>query len=71
MRRALSRHDLAFAASAAAVLALAIVARLTDVGSFASYPRIEMPLGAGTFALSAALLLAVLLPFCDRWGIDG
>jgi energy-coupling factor transport system permease protein len=69
-RRALSRHDVAFAASAAAVLALAIVARLTGVGSFTSYPRIEMPLGAGTFALCAALVLAALLPFCDRRGIE-
>lgn len=70
VRRALSRHDLAFAASAAALLALTVVARLTGVGSFTSYPRIEMPLGAGTLALSVALVLAALLPFCDRRGID-
>ncbi len=69
-RRALSRHDLAFAASASAVLALAIAGRLTGVASFSSYPLIELPLGAGVFALSAGLLAAALLPFCDRRGID-
>jgi energy-coupling factor transport system permease protein len=70
VRHALSRHDVAFAASAVAVLALSLAARLSGAGSFSSYPRIEMPLGAGTFALSAALLAAALLPFCDRRGID-
>jgi len=69
-RRALSRHDIAFAASAAAVLALAIVGRLTGVAAFDSYPRIEMPAAAGTLALSVALIVAALLPFCDRRGID-
>jgi energy-coupling factor transport system permease protein len=69
-RRALSRHDIAFAASAVAVLALAIAGRLTGVAAFASYPRIEMPAVAGTLALSAALVAAMLLPFCDRRGID-
>jgi energy-coupling factor transport system permease protein len=69
-RRALSRHDIAFAASAAAVLALAIVGRLTGVAAFTSYPRIEMPAAAGTLALSVALIVATLLPFCDRRGID-
>ena len=39
-RRAPSRHDIAFAASAAAILALAIAARLTGVASFDSYPRL-------------------------------
>ena len=69
-RRALSRHDIAFAASALAIVALAIAGRLTGVASFSSYPLIEMPLGAGVFALSGALLAAALLPFCDRRGID-
>jgi energy-coupling factor transport system permease protein len=67
---ALSRHDIAFAASALAILALAVAGRLTGVASFSSYPLIEMPAGAGVFALSAALIAATLLPFCDRRGID-
>lgn len=70
LRRPLSRHDIAFAASALAVLALALAGRLTDVASFDAYPQIELHLDAGTLALCAALLAAVLLPFCDRRGIE-
>ena len=70
VRRAPSRHDIAFAASAVAVLALAIAGRAGGVAAFAAYPRIEMPTGAGTLVLSAALIAAVLLPFCDRRGIE-
>jgi energy-coupling factor transport system permease protein len=69
-RRPRSRHDLAFAASAAAILGLAIVGRLAGVASFDSYPRLQMPTDAGTLALCAALIAATLLPFCDRRGID-
>jgi energy-coupling factor transport system permease protein len=65
-----SRHDIAFAASALAILALAIAGRLTGVASFSAYPLIEMPLDAGILALSAALAAAALLPFCDRRGIE-
>jgi energy-coupling factor transport system permease protein len=68
-RAQLSRHDLAFACSAAAIVALSLAGRLSGAASFASYPRIEMPLGAGTLALCLALLAAVLLPLCDRRGI--
>ncbi len=68
-RSPLSRHDLAFAASALATLALALAGRLSNVAAFDSYPRIEMHLDAGTIALCAALIAAVLLPFCDRRGI--
>jgi energy-coupling factor transport system permease protein len=70
LRRPFSRHDLAFAASAVAVLALATAGRLAGVASFDAYPRIEMALDPGTLVLCAALLAAVLLPFCDRRGID-
>jgi energy-coupling factor transport system permease protein len=69
-RQALSRHDLAFAASAAAVLALALVGRVSGVAAFESYPRIAMRLDLGTLVLCAALLAAIMLPFCDRRGID-
>jgi energy-coupling factor transport system permease protein len=68
--RPLSRHDIAFAASAVAILALAIAGRLAGVASFDSYPRIEMPTDAGTLALAVGLIAATLLPFCDRRGID-
>ncbi len=69
-RRRLSRHDLAFAASALATLALALAGRLSGAASFESYPRIVMTLDAWTLALCALLLTAVLLPFGDRRGID-
>jgi energy-coupling factor transport system permease protein len=69
-RRPFSRHDLAFAASAVAVLALATAGRLAGVASFDAYPRIELAFDPGTLVLCAALLAAVLLPFCDRRGID-
>jgi energy-coupling factor transport system permease protein len=69
-RLAFSRHDLAFAASAAAILALAVVGRVSGVAAFESYPRIEMRLDVGTIVLCAGLLTAIVLPFCDRRGID-
>ncbi len=69
-RRALSRHDIAFALSAAAILSLAIVGRLTGVSAFSSYPRIAITTDAGTLVLALALLASALLPFCDRRGID-
>lgn len=69
-RVALSRHDLAFAASAIAVLALSLAGRLAGIATFVAYPQIEMSLDAATLALCGALLAAVLLPFCDRRGID-
>ena len=65
-----SRHDVAFACSAVAVLVLAVLGRLAGVASFQAYPLVHAPVSAGTFALCAALLAAVLLPFCDRRGIE-
>ncbi len=70
LRRPWSRHDLAFAASAAAILALALLARLGGAASFTAYPLVRAPVGLGLGALCAALLLAVLLPFSDRRGIE-
>jgi energy-coupling factor transport system permease protein len=69
-RHPCSRHDLAFASSAVAILALAIVGRLTGEASFGAYPRIRMPIDPGTLLLGIALIAAALLPFCDRRGID-
>jgi energy-coupling factor transport system permease protein len=65
-----SRHDLAFGASAVAVLALALAGRFTGYLSFDAYPELHMQVDGGTFALCAALLLAVLLPMGDRLGIE-
>jgi len=70
LRRSWSRHDLAFAASALAVLALALAARLTYLASFDAYPLLRMRLDAATLALCVALVAAVLLPLCDRRGVE-
>jgi energy-coupling factor transport system permease protein len=60
-----SRHDLAFAASAVVLVALAAAGG----ESFAAYPRFVAPVGGSELALAAALLVAALLPFADRRGI--
>ncbi len=65
-----SRHDVAFLVSAVAVIALAILGRLTAAASFSAYPELHAPIGTGTIVLCVALLAAVLLPFADRRGID-
>jgi energy-coupling factor transport system permease protein len=70
MQRPWSRHDLAFAASAAAVLALALLGRLTGLAAFTAYPLLHVTLSAGLLALCAALVLTALLPFGDRRGIE-
>jgi energy-coupling factor transport system permease protein len=68
-RRPVSRHDLAFAASAAAVGALAVAAGVGGWEGFEAYPRTVAPLDARPLALAAALAASALLPFADRRGI--
>jgi energy-coupling factor transport system permease protein len=65
-----SRHDLAFACSAFAVIVLALAGRLTGAASFEAYPLVKMQVDAGTFVLCGGLIAAILLPFADRRGID-
>ena len=65
-----SRHDIAFAASAVAVLGLALVGRLAGAAAFEAYPLVHIRTSAATLALCVALIAAVLLAFCDRRGID-
>jgi energy-coupling factor transport system permease protein len=69
-RRPFSRHDLAFAASAAAILVLALLARLDGAAAFDAYPLVHAAFGPGLVALCLALPLAVLLPFADRRGVE-
>jgi energy-coupling factor transport system permease protein len=69
-RRPFSRHDRAFAASAAAVLALALLGWLVGAAPFYTYPLLSMPTSGATFVLCAALPAAVLLPLLDRRGIE-
>ncbi|HYM44967.1 MAG TPA: energy-coupling factor transporter transmembrane component T [Solirubrobacteraceae bacterium] len=65
-----SRHDVAFACSAVAIVALATLGWLGGAASFQAYPLVHAPVGVGTPALCAALIVAVLLPFGDRRGIE-
>ena len=61
-----SRHDLAFAASTAGLVVLAVAGMSV---TFEAYPRLVVPVGGGELVLAAALMLVALLPFADRRGI--
>jgi energy-coupling factor transport system permease protein len=69
-RRPLSRHDLAFASSAAAVLALALAGRWSGALSFEAYPLLSMSSGTSAILFCAALIAAALLPFAYRRGVE-
>jgi energy-coupling factor transport system permease protein len=69
MPRPWSRHDFAFAASAVALLAIAVGVVLGLWGGFEAYPRLHMSLDGATLAAIAALVLCAILPFADRRGI--
>jgi energy-coupling factor transport system permease protein len=68
--RPLSRHDLAFAASAIALAALAVVVGLGGWEGFEAYPRTVTPVDARLLVLVAALAGCALLPFADRRAIE-
>ena len=65
-----SRHDVAFAASAVVLVALAIAAAVTGVGTFAAYPALRAPVGAREAVLAVLIVLVALAPFADRRGIE-
>jgi energy-coupling factor transport system permease protein len=69
-RRPWSRHDLAFAASTAAILALTLLSRLAGWAPFSAYPTASMPLGAGVPVSCLGLALIAWLPFADRRGVQ-
>ncbi len=62
-RRDRSRDDLPLYATAAALLAAAISARVAGAGAFQTYPRIEMGLAPLTLALCAVLIALAAVPF--------
>jgi len=62
--------DLAFAASALAVLALALATSVFGFDRFTAYPLVHAPVSAGTLLACGALAAAVMLPFCDRRGVE-
>jgi energy-coupling factor transport system permease protein len=65
-----SRHDVAFAASAVAILALGLVASLGSAGAFDAYPLVHVALTPGTVLLALALPVVAWLPFADRRGVS-
>jgi energy-coupling factor transport system permease protein len=68
-RRPLSRHDLAFGASALGLAVLAIASGVGGWEGFEAYPRLVMPIEARQAVLAVALAAVALLPFADRRGI--
>lgn len=69
-RHPFSRHDWAFAVSAACVLVLAVCGRLAGLAQFNAYPVVRMPVSGATLGLCMALLVAVMFPMSDRRGIE-
>jgi energy-coupling factor transport system permease protein len=70
VRAPYSRHDLAFTATAIALLALAVAARAGDLAPFRAYPSLHAPLPLSTALVAAGLPACALLPFADRRGIE-
>jgi energy-coupling factor transport system permease protein len=68
-RAPLSRHDLAFGASAVAVVVVAALARWVPLAPFSAYPSLRSPAGPEALAAAAALLVCALAPFLDRRGL--
>ncbi|MGH2915970.1 MAG: energy-coupling factor transporter transmembrane component T [Solirubrobacteraceae bacterium] len=64
-----SRHDLAFLAAAAAVVGIALGARVGGLAAFAAYPRLSLGAGSGSIGTGVLLALVALAPFADRRGV--
>jgi energy-coupling factor transport system permease protein len=69
-KRPYSRHDIAFLVCAVVIGTSSIAARIFDLAPFRAYPSLNAPVTAATLALASALLLAALLPFADRRGVE-
>jgi energy-coupling factor transport system permease protein len=64
-----SRHDIAFLASAAAIVAVSVVARVDAGAAFAAYPGLRLAAAPDAAVLAVLLAAAALLPFADRRGL--
>ena len=69
-RRPRSRHDLAFAFAAFALLAIAVLAQLSGDAPFDAYPLVHAPFSPAAFLLAGLFILVAALPFLDRRGIE-
>jgi energy-coupling factor transport system permease protein len=67
-RRPWSRHDVSFAASAVALLAMAVVVRVAGLAPLTLYPRFSAPVDGGVLLVAAVVLAVTLAPFLDRRG---
>jgi energy-coupling factor transport system permease protein len=67
-RRPWSRHDIAVAAAAVAVVAGAVFARVAGVGAVEAYPTFTIALGPDELALAAGLVVAATAPLLGRPG---
>jgi energy-coupling factor transport system permease protein len=67
--RPVSRHDLAFGASAVGLAALAIASGVGGWEGFEAYPRVVVPVEPRQVVLTIAVAACALLPFLDRRGI--
>jgi energy-coupling factor transport system permease protein len=65
-----SRHDVAFAAAAISITALAVGGRIAGLEPFSSDPALHAPVSVGGLAVAGGLLVCALLPFADRRGIE-
>ena len=68
-RRPWSRHDVAFAAAAAAIVALTAATALAGIGDVRAYPTLRMDTGPAELALAAAAIALALAPFAERRGV--
>lgn len=69
IRRPWSRHDFAFLAAAAGLVALVVGAGLAGVAGFDPYPALRVDAGPAEAALSVAIVALALAPFAGRRGI--
>jgi energy-coupling factor transport system permease protein len=65
-QRPWSRHDGRVAAAAAAIAVAAIAGAAADLAPVMTYPTLQVEVGPGALALSAALLLLAAAPFMGR-----
>jgi len=69
IRRPYGRHDLAFFASAVAIIVVALSARIGGLAPFHAYPALHAPAGGSVLAVAGAILACALAPFADRKGV--
>jgi energy-coupling factor transport system permease protein len=65
-----SRHDFAFAASAAALIMTALAVRVAGIAAFDAYPQVSAGTVTEALVLGATLGVTILLAFADRKGIE-